>query len=78
MEPLFTCPVCSDGSDDCYYLLWARRISPRFTTCRRSGRQDTDGTGQTIAVVGETDINPQDVADFRNMFGLPANPPNII
>ena len=31
-----------------------------------------DGTGQTIAIVGETDINPQDVADFRNFFGLPA------
>ena len=32
-----------------------------------------DGTGQTIAIVGETDINPQDIADFRAMFGLPAN-----
>ena len=31
-----------------------------------------DGTGQTIAIVGETDINPQDVADFRQFFGLPA------
>ncbi|MBV9182303.1 MAG: Ig-like domain repeat protein, partial [Acidobacteria bacterium] len=31
-----------------------------------------DGTGQTIAIVGESDINPQDVADFRNYFGLPA------
>jgi len=31
-----------------------------------------DGTGQTIAIVGETDINPQDVTDFRNYFGLPA------
>lgn len=31
-----------------------------------------DGTGQTIAIVGETDINPQDVDDFRNFFGLPA------
>lgn len=37
-----------------------------------------DGTGQTIAVVGETDINPQDVASFRTMFGLPANQPNFI
>ena len=35
----------------------------------------TDGTGQTIAIVGETNINPQDVADFRIMFGLPAKPP---
>ena len=38
----------------------------------------TDGLGQTIAIVGETNINPQDVADFRSMFGLPANSPNII
>ena len=29
-------------------------------------------------MVGETNINPQDVADFRNMFGLPPNQPNII
>ena len=32
-----------------------------------------NGTGQTIAIVGETNINPQDVADFRNLFGLPTN-----
>jgi hypothetical protein len=31
-----------------------------------------NGSGQTIAVVGESDINPQDIADFRNFFGLPA------
>jgi subtilase family serine protease len=37
-----------------------------------------DGTGQTIAIVGETDINPQDVADFRNYFGLPAVNLNVI
>ncbi len=32
-----------------------------------------DGTGQTIAVVGETNINVQDVQTFRQLFGLPAN-----
>jgi subtilase family serine protease len=37
-----------------------------------------DGTGQTIAVVGQTNINIQDVEDFRTMFGLPANDPKII
>ncbi len=37
-----------------------------------------NGTGQTIAIVGESNINPQDVADFQSIFGLPANPPNII
>jgi hypothetical protein len=37
-----------------------------------------NGTGQTIAIVGESNINIQDVADFRSMFGLPVNNPNII
>jgi hypothetical protein len=37
-----------------------------------------DGTGQTIAIVADSNINIQDVADFRNMFGLPANVPQII
>jgi subtilase family serine protease len=33
-----------------------------------------DGTGVTIAVVGETDINPTDYSDFRGLFGLPYTP----
>jgi len=37
-----------------------------------------NGTGETIAIVGESNINPDDVTSFRSMFGLPANPPNII
>ncbi|MGH9713122.1 MAG: Ig-like domain repeat protein [Candidatus Acidiferrales bacterium] len=34
-----------------------------------------DGTGQTIAIVGQSDIYIHDVADFRTDFGLP--PPNL-
>jgi len=30
-----------------------------------------DGTGQTIAVVGETNLKVYDVQQFRSMFGLP-------
>ena len=30
-----------------------------------------DGTGQTIAIVGQTDINPVDFVNFRKIFGLP-------
>jgi subtilase family serine protease len=33
-----------------------------------------DGTGQTIAVTGTSDINAADVAQFRSVFGLPAGP----
>jgi hypothetical protein len=31
------------------------------------------GTGQTIAIVGETNLNIGDVQQFRSAFGLPAN-----
>jgi hypothetical protein len=37
-----------------------------------------DGSGQTIAIVGETDIKLQDIRDFRTIFGLPAKDPTII
>lgn len=37
-----------------------------------------DGTGVTIAIVGETDIQMSDVQAFRSFFGLPANDPTFI
>ncbi len=37
-----------------------------------------DGTGQSIAIVGETTIDLQDIRAFRNLFGLPPNDPQII
>lgn len=37
-----------------------------------------NGTGETIAIVGESNINIDDVTNFRSMFGLPANNPTII
>ncbi len=36
------------------------------------------GAGQKIAIVGQSNINIQDVRDFRTIFGLPANDPQII
>jgi Pro-kumamolisin, activation domain/Bacterial Ig-like domain (group 3) len=45
-----------------------------------SGNAPIDGTGQTIAIVGETDINPNDWTGFWNMFGVatPKGTLNII
>jgi subtilase family serine protease len=37
-----------------------------------------DGTGQTIAVMGQTDILLSDIATFRQNANLPANPPTVI
>jgi large repetitive protein len=41
-------------------------------------KQDLNGSGQTIAIVGEADILPSDVATFQKIFGLPSNPVNLI
>ncbi len=37
-----------------------------------------DGTGQTIAIVGRSNISVQDVTEFRALLGLPANDPIVI
>lgn len=37
-----------------------------------------NGTGQSIAIVGRSNINTAEVASFRSRLGLPANPPNVI
>ena len=69
--PLFTYPGGCDQDNNCYTLgpydfatiydllpLWNAGVS---------------GQNQTIAIVGESNINMQDVTDFRTMFGLTAN-----
>ena len=38
----------------------------------------TDGTGQSIAIVGRTNFPIADVSNFRSTFGLPANTPTIV
>ena len=78
VHPLFTYPVIGFGG---YSRNWYAVGPTDFATIYNVGplwAKCTDGTGQTIAVVGETNINPQDVADFRTMFGLQPSAPNII
>jgi subtilase family serine protease len=73
VQPLFTVP----SSSGTYYLLgpWDFATIYNLLPLWNVG---TDGTGQTIAVVGETNMNISDVESFRNLFGLPANDPNVI
>ncbi len=37
-----------------------------------------DGTGQRIAVMGQTDLILSDISTFRSVSGLPASPPTVI
>jgi subtilase family serine protease len=70
LEPLFTFPD-PGGSGNLYGL------GPTdFATIYNSKtllNGGNDGRGQTIAIVGETQIDPNDVSDFRAMFGLSNN-----
>jgi len=71
VTPTFTFPGCRSGT--CYAVGPADFATIYNTAPLLSGSPKIDGTGQTIAVVGESDINVQDIIDFRTMFGLPQN-----
>jgi len=71
LQPLFTFPDPFNSGQTFYGL-----APGDFATIYDSKpliAAGNDGTGQTIAIVGETNINTQDVQQFRSMFGLPAN-----
>jgi subtilase family serine protease len=78
-QPEFTFPTtaaCSNGTGTCYGMgPWDFATIYNVLPLWNAG---IDGTGETIAVVGTSDINIQDVRDFRALFGLPARDPIII
>jgi len=68
LQPLFTIP---NGTKNFYGVGPADFATVYNSKSLIAG--GNDGTGQTIAVVGETNINVADVQAFRQMFGLSAN-----
>jgi hypothetical protein len=73
VTPLFTYPSTLCPSGTCYAVgptdfATIYNVSPLWSA-------GINGTGQTIAVSEQTNINIQDVADFRTMFGLPTISP---
>ena len=71
IKPLFTFPGCQSGS--CYAVGPPDFAVIYNTAPLLNGTPKTDGTGQSIAVIGDSNINVQDVADFRTIFGLTQN-----
>lgn len=71
LQPLFTFPDPT-GSGLNFYGVGPGDFATIYNakTLMSGGN---DGTGQTIAIVGETQIDPTDVNDFRTMFGLSNN-----
>ena len=70
LQPLFTFPNPNTGNN--LYGVGPGDFAVIYNS-KPLIAASSDGTGQTIAIVGETEINPQDVTDFRTMFGLPNN-----
>ena len=70
LQPLFTFPNPFNGRT--FYGLGPGDFATIYDS-KPLIAAGNDGTGQTIAIVGETNINVADVQSFRQMFGLPAN-----
>jgi subtilase family serine protease len=66
-KPLFTFPFFGNGN---FYGLGPGDFATIYNSAPLIAAAN-DGTGQTIAIVGETNINLQDVQNFRQIFGLP-------
>lgn len=72
LQPLFTFP--NPFTSGTFYGLAPEDFATIYNTAPLlNGSPKIDGTGQTIAIVGETNIHVSDVQAFRQMFGLSAN-----
>jgi len=77
-HPEFTTTGCGviPTTTDCFVLAPAD-----FATIYNvlpSWNANLDGTGVTIAIIGDSNINIQDAHNFRSIFGLPTNDPKVI
>src|SRR5258708_25405087 len=81
IDPQYTfpsgCVENNSSNDPCFYGIGPYDFATIYNV-QPLWNSGINGTGQTIAIVGETNINIQDVRDFRTIFGLPANDPQII
>jgi hypothetical protein len=69
VKPLFT-PFGSSG----FFPLAPADFAKIYNVAPLLGANPPiDGTGQTMAIFGESNINVQDVVDFRKLFGWPQN-----
>jgi Pro-kumamolisin, activation domain len=70
------CDISGDTNDLCF------AVGPNdFATIynvQQLWNNGIDGTGETIGIVGDSNINTADVAQFRALFSLPPNVPNVI
>jgi hypothetical protein len=73
-----SCARSASGAENCYFVgpydfATIYNVLPLW-----NATPAIDGTGQSIAIADESNINVQDIRDFRNLFGLAANDPQVI
>jgi len=73
IKPLFTFTLTGSGSNQQLFGVGPADFAKIYNI-----PASATGAGQSIAIVGQTNINIQDVRDFRTMFGLAANDPQIV
>jgi subtilase family serine protease len=77
VTPLFTFAGCgTSGSSPCYSLGPADFAKIYNVPATIGG--NPPGTGQTIAIVNDSNISIADVEAFQNFFGLPVKDPKVI
>jgi subtilase family serine protease len=72
-KPLFTVP----GSDPTFELVAPNDFATIYNL-KPLWAAGINGSGQTIAIAGRTDISLADVQNFRSTFGLPKNDPTFL
>lgn len=79
ITPLYTfnCPPGYTCNAPTYYALGPTDFATIYNVLPL-WNAGTDGTGQTIAIVSPSNINTNDIDNFRSMLGLPPNPVNVI
>jgi hypothetical protein len=73
IEPLFSFAGCGSNSNQ-----QCNGLGPADLAKIYNVPSNLDGTGQTIAVVGQSNINLADAQQYRAIFGLPVNDPVIV
>jgi hypothetical protein len=73
IEPLFSFTACGSNSNQPCNGLGPADLAKIYNV-----PANLDGTGQTIAVVGQSNINLADAQQYRAIFGLPVNDPVIV
>ncbi len=73
IQPLFSFAGCGSNSNQPCNGLGPADLAKIYNV-----PANLDGTGQTIAVVGQSNINLADAQQYRAIFGLPVNDPVIV